>query len=132
MKVKNEIFASDEMILIWTKKFKKFKIDWYEPYEVVRKKILNIYVLKLLKSSFNKYLINDDRMKLIYINETISKDWRMFKSREKSRKHALLKNNEIKIKRKRGRSRKQTKSHLNVEYKFVSKDDLEKDADQTI
>ena len=62
------------MILIQIKKFKKFKIDQYESYEIVRKKILNIYVLKSFESSFNKYLINDDRMKLIYINEIISKN----------------------------------------------------------
>ena len=56
----------------------------------------------------------------------------MLKNREKSRKHALSENDENKIKKKRGRSRKQTKSHLNIEYKFVLKDDLEKDANQTI
>ena len=90
---------------------------------------MNIYVLKSLENSFNKYLINDDRMKLIYVNETISKDWRMFKSREKPRKHALSENNENKIKKKRERSRKQTKSHSNAKYKSVSKDDLEENAD---
>ena len=52
----------------------------------------------------------------------------MFKDREKSRKHALSENDENKIKRKRGKSRKQTKSHSNIEYKFVSKNDLEKNA----
>ena len=56
----------------------------------------------------------------------------MFKNRERFRKHALSKNDEIKIKKKCGRSRKQTEFHLNVEYKFVLKDDLKKDADQTI
>ena len=128
-KVKNEIFEFDEMILIWIKKFKKFEVDWYKSYEVVRKKILNIYVLKFLESSFNKYLINDDRMKLTYVDETISKDWRMFRSRKRPRKHALSKNDENKIKKKRGRSRKQTESHSNVEYKSASKDDLEENAD---
>ena len=68
-------------------------------------------------------------MKLIYVNEIISKDWRMFKSRRRSRKHALSKNNKNKIKKKRGKSRKQTKFHLNAEYKFVLKDDLEENAD---
>ena len=71
-------------------------------------------------------------MKLTYVNETISKDWRMFKDREKSPKHALSENDENKIKRKRGKSRKQAESHSNVEYKSVSKDDLEENADQTI
>ena len=71
-------------------------------------------------------------MKLTYVNETISKDWRMFKSRKRSHKHALSKNNKIKIKKNREKSRKQTKPHSNAEYKFVSKNDLEKDADQTI
>ena len=56
----------------------------------------------------------------------------MFKNRERFRKHALSKNDEIKIKRKREKSRKQAKSHSNVEYKFVLKDDLEKNANQTI
>ena len=120
------------MILIRTKKFKKFEIDWYESYEIVRKKILNIYVLKFFESSFNKYLINNDRMKLIYVNEAISKDWRMFKNREKPRKHALSENDENKIKRKREKSRKQTKPHSNAEYKSVLKDDLEENANQTI
>ena len=105
-KIKNEVFEFDEMILIRIKKFKKFEIDWYESYEIVRKKILNIYVLKLLENSFNKYLISDDRMKLIYVNKAILKDWRMFRSRERFRKHALSKNDENKIKRKRERSRK--------------------------
>ena len=53
----------------------------------------------------------------------------MFKGRKKSRKHALSKNNENKIKRKRGKLRKQTESYSNTEYKFVSKDDLEENAD---
>ena len=131
-KVKNEVFASDEMILIQIKKFKKFEVDWYKSYKIVRKKILNIYVLKFFESSFNKYLINDDRMKLIYVNEIISKDWRMFKNQKRFRKHALSENDENKVKRKRGRSRKQTEFHSNVEYKFISKNDLEEDANQTI
>ena len=131
-KVKNKTFAPDKIILIQIKKFKKFKIDWYKSYEIIQKKILNIYVLKFFESSFNKYLINNDRMKLIYINETISKDWRMFKNRKKSHKHALLKINKNKIKRKREKLRKQIKLHSNAEYKFVLENDLEKNANQTI
>ena len=53
----------------------------------------------------------------------------MFKDRERFRKHALSKNDENKIKKKRERLQKQIEFYLNVEYKFVSKDDLEKDAD---
>ena len=53
----------------------------------------------------------------------------MFKDREKFRKHTLSKNDENKIKRKREKSRKQTKLHLNIEYKFTLNDDLKKDAD---
>ena len=56
----------------------------------------------------------------------------MLKSREKLRKHALLKNDENKIKRKRERPRKQTEPHSNAEYKPASKNDLEENADQTI
>ena len=56
----------------------------------------------------------------------------MFKSREKLRKHTLSENNENKIKRKRERSRKQTEFHLNVEYKSVSKNDLEENVNQMI
>ena len=114
------------MILIQIKKFKKFEIDWYESYEIVQKKILNIYILKFFENSFNKYLINDDRMKLIYINKTILKDWHMFKNWKKLHKHALLKNDKNKIKKKRERSRKQTEFHLNVEYKFILNDDFKK------
>ena len=53
----------------------------------------------------------------------------MFKSRRKSRKHALSENDENKTKKKRGKSRKQTEFHLNIEYKFALKDDLEENAD---
>ena len=56
----------------------------------------------------------------------------MFKSREKSYKHALSENDKNKIKKKRKKSRKQTESHLNIEYKFVLKNDLEEDVNQTI
>ena len=56
----------------------------------------------------------------------------MFKNRKRLRKHALLKNDENKIKKKREKSRKQTKFHLNVEYKFALKDDLKKNVNQTI
>ena len=52
----------------------------------------------------------------------------MFKDRKKFRKHILLKNDEIKIKIKREKLRKQTEFYLNVEYKFISKNDLEKNA----
>ena len=52
----------------------------------------------------------------------------MFKNRKKFQKHALLKNDENKIKKKREKSRKQTKFHLNVEYKFVLKNDFKKNA----
>ena len=48
----------------------------------------------------------------------------MFKNRERFWKHALSENNENKIKRKRERLQKQIKSHLNVEYKFISKNNL--------
>ena len=71
-------------------------------------------------------------MKLIYVNEAISKDWRMLKDRERFRKHALSENDENKIKKKRERSRKQTEFHLNAEYKFALKDDLEENVNQTI
>ena len=56
----------------------------------------------------------------------------MFKNREKSRKHALSENDENKVKRKREKSRKQTKFHSNAEYKSASNDDFEKNANQTI
>ena len=68
-------------------------------------------------------------MKLTYVNKTISKDWRMFKNREKFRKHALSEDNENKIKKKREKSRKQTESHSNAEYKLFWKDNLKENAD---
>ena len=41
---------------------------------MIRSEILNIYVLKSLESSSNKYLISDDTMKMINVNEKIIKD----------------------------------------------------------
>ena len=51
----------------------------------------------------------------------------MFKNRKRFRKHTLLENNKNKIKRKRGKLRKQIESHINAEYKFILKNDLEDD-----
>ena len=56
----------------------------------------------------------------------------MFKGREKFRKHALSKNDENKIKKKREKLRKQIEFHSNVKYKFISNDDFEEDANQMI
>ena len=47
------------------------------------------------------------------------------KNRERFCKHALLKDDKNKIKKKRKKSRKQAKFHSNVEYKFVLKNNLE-------
>ena len=131
-KVKGEAFAPGEMVLIRTKKSKKFEVDWYGPYEVVRKEILNTYVLKPPGSSPNKYLISGDRMKLAYVDEAISKGWRMPRGRGRPRKHALPEDDGNKVKRKRGRPRKQAEPHPDAEYKPAPKDDLEEDADQTV
>ena len=72
-KIKNNIFKFDDMILIRIKKFKKFEIDWYNFYEIIRSKILNTYVFKSSKSFANRYLINDNKIKLIHINEILFK-----------------------------------------------------------
>ena len=51
----------------------------------------------------------------------------MFKDRENFYKYVLLKNNKNKVKRKRKRLQKQTKSHLNIEYKSILKNNLKED-----
>ena len=130
-KMKNNVFTSKQMILIRTKKSKKFEIDWYEFYEVVRVEILNIYMLKSSKSSSNKYLINDDRMKLTNVDENIIKDWRMSRDRERSRKTAIEKSSNLK--RKRERSRKTRKKlNLDADFDLVLLDDLYENSEQTI
>ena len=70
-KIKREIFHENDKVLIRTKKSKKFKIDWYDSYEIVRNKILNIYIFKSFEKSSNKYSINENRMKLI----NVKKNW---------------------------------------------------------
>ena len=130
-KMKNNVFTSKQMILIRTKKSKKFEIDWYEFYEVVRVEILNIYMLKSSKSSSNKYLINDDRMKLTNVDENIIKNWRMSRDRETSRKTTIEKSSNLK--RKRERSRKTRKKlNLDANFDFVLLDDLYENSEQTI
>ena len=68
-KIKKIVFKFKNLILIKIKKFKKFKMNWYNSYEIIQNKILNIYVFKFFENSFNNYFMNDDTMKLININE---------------------------------------------------------------
>ena len=111
-KIKKNAFSFENMILIRIKKFKKFEMNWYDFYEMIRNEILNIYVFKFSKNSSNKYFINDNRMKLTYVKKEIFKNWRMFYDRERflKTKTSIEKNNKsIKnmiIKRKREKSRK--------------------------
>ena len=42
-------------------------MNWYDFYEIIRNEILNIYVFKFSKNLSNKYFINDNRIKLIYV-----------------------------------------------------------------
>ena len=41
---------------------------------MIRNEILNIYILKSLESFSNKYFINDDKIKIINVNEKIIKN----------------------------------------------------------
>ena len=72
-KIKENAFLFENMILIRIKKFKKFEMNWYDFYEMIRNEILNIYVFKISKNSSNKYFINDDRMKLTHVKKKFSK-----------------------------------------------------------
>ena len=112
-KIKKETFHESDKILIRTKKSKKFEIDWYDFYEIVRNEILNIYVFKSSEKSSNKYLINENRMKLINVKEKMNKSWRMFRDRERSLKTKNQFENIVVVakkimtsKRKRDKSRK--------------------------
>ena len=40
---------------------------------MIRNEILNIYVFEFFENSLNKYFINDDKMKLINVNEKFLK-----------------------------------------------------------
>ena len=95
-KIKKFVFKYKNLILIKIKKFKKFEMNWYNSYKMIRNEILNIYIFKFFKNSFNKYFINDDKMKLININEKIIKNWRISRDKKKSAKIKItINNNEI-------------------------------------
>ena len=95
-KIKKFAFKFENLILIKIKKSKKFEMNWYDSYEMIRNEILNIYVFKFFENSFNKYFINDNKMKLINVNEKIIKNWRMFRDRDKFAKiKIIIDNNEI-------------------------------------
>ena len=73
-------------------------MNWYEFYKIVRNEILNIYVFKSLENFSNKYFINDDKIKMININEKIIKNWRMSRDRERFAKQKtmqLFKRNDV-------------------------------------
>ena len=141
-KIKKKSFSSRDIILIKIKKFKKFEMNWYKLYEMIRSEILNIYVFKSLESFSNKYLINDDKIKMINVNEKIIKDWRMSRDRERFAKQKTMQliesndvafANEVIIKRKRDRSRKIDVSiDSNVDYKSSSQNELDEDLDDIV
>ena len=128
------------MILIRIKKFKKFEINWYDFYEMIRNKILNIYVFKFSRNSSNKYFINDDRMKLTYVKKKKFKNWRISRDRERFFKAKTLieKNNKsienVIIKRKREKSRKIRDFNKNFDANFLlsSNDKLNENSNQII
>ena len=138
-KIKKKTFHENDKILIRTKKSKKFEIDWYDFYEIVRNEILNIYVFKSFEKSSNKYFINDDRMKLINVNEKMNKNWRMSKNRErplKAKKQSevidVVAKKVVASKRKRDRSRKirnVEKKNPNENYMSLPNDELFEDDD---
>ena len=112
-KIKKEIFHESDKILIRIKKSKKFEIDWYDFCEIIRNEILNIYVFKSFEKSSNKYLISENRMKLINMKEEMNKNWRMFRDRERSFKAKNQSEDTVVVakkivtsKRKRDKSRK--------------------------
>ena len=87
------------MILIRTKKSKKFELNWYNLYKIIRNEIFNIYIVKFFEKFFNNYLISKNRMKLTYVEKNnIIKNWRLFRDRKRSKK--TIKNIETKKKKK--------------------------------
>ena len=136
-KIKKFAFKSENLILIKIKKFKKFEMNWYDSYEMIRNKILNIYVFKFFENSFNKYFINDDRMKLINVDEKVIKNWRMSRDKEKSAKAKItIDDNKISDAviitiKKRDRFKKIISINENDEY-LSSLNELEEDADHII
>jgi len=141
-KVKGSAFSPGNLVLIRTKKPKKFEVDWYGPYEVVRSEILNTYVLKPPGSSPNKYLISGDRMKLANVDGEITKGWRMPRGRgrpAKAKAAAITGGDEtasggavIVKKRGRGRPRKTAVVDLDADYLPPPQDELEEDPDGVV
>lgn len=77
-KVNNkEKFDVGDWVLIRTKKPKKFEVHWYGPYQIVRKEILNTYVLKAPGGATHNYLISGDQIKKARIEGRITRGWRM-------------------------------------------------------
>ena len=118
-KIKKKVFKFENMMLIKIKKSKKFEIDWYDFYKIVRSEIFNIYVVKFFEKSFNNYLINDDRMKLTYVNdENVIKNWRFSRDRERSKKIKFNKN---------AKSEQVREKFVNdVDFEFFYSSDIEK------
>ena len=92
-KIKKKTFKSKNIILIRIKKSKKFKINWYKVYKIVQSEILNTYVVKFLKKFLNSYLINNNRIKLTYVNKKVIKSWRLSRDCNKLKKIKASKNN---------------------------------------
>ena len=128
------------MILIRIKKFKKFEINWYDFYEIIRNEILNIYVFKFSKNSSNKYFINDNRMKLTHVKFFFFKNWRISRDRERFLKAKTLieKNNKsienviIKWKREKSRKIRDFNKNLDVNFLSSSNDELNENSNEII
>ena len=75
------------MILIRTKKLKKFELNWYNLYKIIRNEIFNIYIVKFFEKNFNNYLISENRIKLTCVEKNdIIKNWRLFRDHKRSKK----------------------------------------------
>ncbi len=79
-------FQVGDWVLIRTKKPKKFEVHWYGPYQIVRKEILNTYLLKAPGGAAHKYLISGDRIKKARVEGRVTRGWRMPKGPGKPKK----------------------------------------------
>ncbi|KAL8658607.1 MAG: hypothetical protein Q9202_007509 [Teloschistes flavicans] len=135
-KVKADAFVPGDMVLIRTKKPRKFEVDWYGPYKVVKAEILNSYVVKEPGKSPNKFLISGDRIKMAHIEGDLTKGWRMPRGRGRPKK-VPIEQPPPGEKRKRGRPRRirpveDPDADYIPDFKPADREDLEEDDDEMV
>lgn len=82
-------FKEGEYVLVWNQAKKKFDLNWYGPYKVLKEKYPNIYELCEIKKGKNgktiERLISGDRMHKARVNGTLIQGWNIPTRKSKRR-----------------------------------------------